>query len=63
MFCLSFVIFSSFFFFALANTFSFHDLKFEVVYLVLSDTVSIYLSRAVDISINTLEKFIVRGSV
>ena len=58
-FCLCSVIFS----FTLAYTFCFHGLKFEVVYLVLSGLGSIHVSRAVAISINALEKFIVRGSL
>ena len=46
-----------YFFFNLANTFSHHDLKFEV-YLVLSVMGSRHVSRAVVVSINALEKFI-----
>ena len=51
------VIFS----FTFPNTFPFHGLKFEVVYLVLSAIASIHLSRALVISINVLEKFIFWG--
>ena len=47
--------------FNLANIFSFHGLKFEVLYLVLSVIASIHVSRAV--TINALERFIVRGSI
>ena len=53
IFCLSYVIFS----FTLANTVSFHGLKFEVTYLVLRVIDSIHVSRAVAISVHALEQF------
>ena len=42
---------------------SFHALKFQVVYLALSTTASIHVSRAILISINAFKKFIVWGSL
>ena len=46
-------------FVCLALTFCFHGLEFEVVYLVLSVITLIHVSRAVVISIDVLEEFIV----